>query len=96
MQDATLDPTPDGVKLFVFEHGALWPLAVKSHLGEGGTLGYENRTHGPLPKYSEVELRWDEPAEYRHADRYAAEMEKRGWRVLVIKGLPADSEVGRG
>ena len=87
---------PDGLSLFAFEHGALWPLSFKGHNGEGSTLGYLNKTWGPIPKSSEIEIRWQEPAEYRHADRFASELEKEGWKVLVIKGLPQATEVGRG
>ena len=87
---------PTGIRLFCWEHGALWPLSFKGYNGEGETLGYANRSHGPLPKSSEVEVRWVDPAEYRHADRLASELEKKGWRVLVVKGMPSETEVGSG
>lgn len=86
---------PTGIALYAWEHGALWPLEVKRHQGQGGTLGYKDKTHGLIPKSTEIEVRYERS--WPDADGVAKKLEQAGYGlVLVIKGMPQESEVGRG
>lgn len=89
-----MQPIPNGIALYAFEFGALYPLQVKSVAGWGGTLGYADRTHGPVPLSSEVEVRYGDKENWDTANDYAKSLEHQGYKVLVIKGMPALSEVG--
>ncbi len=89
-------PIPEHIRAYAWEHGALWPLTVKQCQGEGSTLGYLDATHGPVPKSADIEVRYEFLDQYKHADRFACELEKEGYqRVLVIRGWPREGEVGK-
>lgn len=86
----------DGIKLFAWEFGGLWPLEFKGYADEKHTLGYRNKTHGPVPLSSEIEVRYSDDVEWKDVEKAACWLEKKGYRVLVIKGMPQSEEIGHG